>query len=455
MSKQDLVALLFGEQAGRVHRQGDRLSFTYEEGWRSRDDVVPVSLSMPLAAASHSHGPTHAYLWGLLPDNDRVLEAWGKEFHVSPRNPFALLANVGEDCAGAIQFAAPERVSALLKEPQSEIEWQSEEEIGAHLRRLRDDQSAWRSARDGGQFSLAGAQRKTALYFEDGRWGIPSGRTPTTHILKPPIPGFEGHVENEHFCLRLARELGLTVAASEVREFAGEQAIVVARYDRVRVLDLIAPLEAQGTPDALAQADALRELAQTQPVLRVHQEDMCQALGVHPASKYQNQNGPTPNDIVTLLRDHSGDAIADVAAFVDALIVNWLIVGTDAHAKNYSVLHQQGGQPRLAPLYDLASLLPYADAVRPPGRLKLAMKVGSEYQVRRIRRRHWVKLAQELHLDTDATIARAIELAQLLPDAALAVRDELVARGLEHPIVTLLAHQLIDRAETCLEALEA
>ncbi len=134
MSRQELVALLFGDRVGRVQRQGDRLSFTYEERWRRRDDVAPVSLSMPLAAATHGHRPTHTYLWGLLPDNDRVLEAWGREFHVAPRNPFALLAHVGEDCAGAIQFAAPERVPALLEESRSEIEWQSEEAIGSSTR---------------------------------------------------------------------------------------------------------------------------------------------------------------------------------------------------------------------------------------------------------------------------------------------------------------------------------
>lgn len=455
MSAQELVVLLGGEQAGRVHRQGDRLSFTYDEAWRRRDDVVPVSLSMPLAAAAHGHRPTHAYLWGLLPDNDQVLEAWGRRFHVSPRNPFALLAHVGEDCAGAIQFAAPERVSDLIEERPPEIAWQTEEEIGAHLRRLREDPTAWREARDRGQFSLAGAQRKTALYFEDGRWGIPCGRTPTTHILKPPIPGFDGHVENEHFCLRLARECGLTVALSEVRRFDGEVVIVVARYDRVRLADLAAWLEAQGTPESLARAAAIRERARTLPVLRVHQEDMCQALAVHPELKYQNQEGPTPKDIVGLLREHSGNPVADVAAFVDALIFNWLILGTDAHAKNYSVLHQAGGRPRLAPLYDVASILPYPDAEQDAGRMSLAMQVGSEFRDRNIRRRHWIELAEKLRLNPDATLARVTELARRIGPAAVAIRDELVARGLDHPIVPRLAEKLAVRAESCLRMLDS
>jgi serine/threonine-protein kinase HipA len=449
MSAKELVALLFGDVAGRVRRAGDRLSFTYEEAWRRRDDVVPLSLSMPLAAATHGHRPTEAYLSGLLPDNDRVLEAWGREFHVSPENAFALLAHVGEDCAGAVQFAAPERVPALIEERPPEIAWQTAEEIGAHLRRLREDPSAWSEARDAGRFSLAGAQRKTARYFDSRRWGVPAGRTPTTHILKPPIPGFDGHVENEHFCLRLARELGLAAAASEVRRFAGEAAIVVTRYDRVRMVDVSARIGSQRRPGAAE----LRKRARTQPVIRVHQEDMCQALGVHPRSKYQNEEGPSPKDIVKLLREHSGNPDADAMAFVDALIFNWLIVGTDAHAKNYSLLHQQGGRPRLAPLYDLASILPYPEADRDAGRLKLAMKVGSEYRVRNIRRRNWGELADDLGLDADATIARASEMAAQIKPAAAAVRDELLAEGLDNPIIAKLAAEVADRAAVCVRTL--
>ena len=134
------------------------------------------------------------FLWGLLPDNDRVLENWGKRFQVSPRNPFRLIANVGEDCAGAVQFVRPDRLAKLRREPGArEIAWLTEDEIAERLRVLRADHSAWRAAADTGQFSLAGAQPKTALLFQNGRWGIPSGRTPTTHILKPPTGEWDGH----------------------------------------------------------------------------------------------------------------------------------------------------------------------------------------------------------------------------------------------------------------------
>ncbi|MGA7631477.1 MAG: HipA domain-containing protein [Terriglobales bacterium] len=125
--------------------------------------------------------------------------------------------------------------------------------------------SAWRAATDTGQFSLAGAQPKTALLLEGRRWGVPSGRTPTTHILKPPTGEWDGHAEIEHFCLLLARASGLVVPNSSVRRFRAEIAIVIERYDRIRSSD---------------------------GWLRVHQEDMCQALGLHPAKKYENEGGP-------------------------------------------------------------------------------------------------------------------------------------------------------------------
>ena len=172
---------------------------------------------MPLGSATHGHARIEAFLWGLLPDNDRVLQNWGKRFQVSPKNVFRLITHVGEDCAGAVQFVTSERLETLIAEPTArEIQWLTEEDVAERMRTLRADHSAWRTASDTGQFSLAGAQPKTALLFERRRWGVPSGRIPTTHILKPPTGEWDGHPENEHFSLQLARALGLIVPNSSV-----------------------------------------------------------------------------------------------------------------------------------------------------------------------------------------------------------------------------------------------
>lgn len=435
MTDRELHVLIAGTEAGRVSMNRDgALRFEYADAWRRRDDALYLSLSMPLARAEHPHDVVHPFLWGLLPDNEVVLERWGQKFQVSARNPFALLANVGEDCAGAVQFVRPERLDALRATEPPEVEWLSDADIAARLRALREDQGAWRGPRDTGQFSLAGAQPKTAFLLEDGRFGVPAGRTPTTHILKPPMRDRPGHVENEHLCLTLAREVGLAAAASEVRRFGDELAIVVTRFDRVEA----------GGSDA-------RKARREPSVVRLHQEDMCQALAVHPAAKYQSEGGPAPARIAALLREHSTQAEEDVTAFFDALAFSWLTAGTDAHAKNYSVLHSAGGRVRLAPLYDLATALLYPGL--DPERLRLAMKIGSKYRLRDIVRRHWIACAEELGLDGREALARLERMMDEIPGRLVAIGPRLTKDGLDGAVVAKLLDVLARHVVRCRAAL--
>jgi serine/threonine-protein kinase HipA len=260
--------------------------------------------------------------------------------------------------------------------------------------------------------------------LQNGRWGIPSGRLPTTHILKPPTGQFEGHAENEHFCLTLARSLGLPVAHSTVMRFENEIAIVIERYDR---------------------------LHKGNAILRVHQEDACQALGIMPTKKYQNEGGPSAFDIVQLLRTYSTDRAADVDTFIAAVGFNWLIAGTDAHAKNFSLL-LGGHRVRLAPLYDVASILPY------PGvdlqKIKLAMKIGGEYRVSRIALRQWHKFAREMRVDADKLVDTLIAMAKQLPDEVDAARTRAREEGLKEVMIERLAAHLVKRAGECRRTLE-
>jgi serine/threonine-protein kinase HipA len=427
MTPSVLVVLLGGTLSGRVTRdRRGRFRFEYEPSYRNSPLAIPLSLSMPLALSAHAHDRIHAFMWGILPDNERVLDRWAKHFHVSSQNPFALLAHVGEDCAGAVQFALPERLDSLAGDGAGEVAWLKEHEVAERLRELREDPSSWRAARDTGQFSLAGAQPKTALVFVRGRWGVPAGRTPTTHIFKPPVAGLDGHAENEHLCLALARELGLAAATSEVRSFGGEKTIVVERYDRI-------------------------QLGKSRAILRLHQEDFCQALGLMPTLKYQNEGGPTPKAIVDVLRTHSSRPDEDVKTFVDTLTFNWLIAGTDAHAKNYSLLLGEGGQVRLAPLYDLGSALPYDDLDQ--RRLKLAMKLGDTYRVRDVAARHFRQLANALGLHEQRVLRRASELAQQTQQAILTVAERAKDSGLTHPIIDRLVERIGAHAARCLTVL--
>ena len=297
-----LIALANGRLLGEIRRDArGRLSFEYDAAWSQDDAAYPLSLSMPLAVPDHDHDKIEPWLWGLLPDNENVLGRWARRFQVSGRSAFSLLRATGEDCPGAVQLVRPERASRLLASrpggvwesrlvsESREVVWLTTADVEVRLSTLRHDNSAWRLEEDVGQFSLAGAQSKTALLLEDGRWGIPHGVTPTTHILKPPIPGFPGHCENEHLCLALAGALGIPAARSLVSCFGQETAIVVERYDRI------------------AAAGRL---------VRLHQEDLCQALARSPLNKYESEGGPGCRNIASAIQSHCSRPGEDLRTFV-------------------------------------------------------------------------------------------------------------------------------------------
>ncbi|MGO8960646.1 MAG: HipA domain-containing protein [Streptosporangiaceae bacterium] len=287
------------------------------------------------------------------------------------------------------------------------------------LRELKEDSTAWWGRDFTGQFSLAGAQSKTALLHRDGRWAVPSGSTPTTHILKPAITGLDDHDLNEHLCLDAARRSGLLAVRTRVMRFADESALVVERYDRRFV---------------------------GAGITRVHQEDLCQALSVPPTGKYQNEGGPGPREVARLLRRVMAPGASDTAVWrlADALIWNWLIGGTDAHAKNYSIL-LAGDQVRLAPLYDVSSALPYGTHEK---KLRMAMKIGGDYDVFPVRHR-WPGAAADLGLPADELVDRVRVLAVRAPGAFADAADEPSIKALGSALPGRLTDLVADRAERC------
>jgi serine/threonine-protein kinase HipA len=414
-----LTVLLDDAVAGTVSRlRGGRLRFDYDDAYRARGGATPLSVSMPKSVRTHPDGVIAPWLWGLLPDNEAVLARWARDFHTSA-SPFALLSTpIGHDCAGAVRFARSEEVDDLIAQP-GKVTWLSERDVAQRLRELREDSTSWLGRDFSGQFSLAGAQAKTALLFQEGRWGIPSGSAATSHILKPAVAGLDEHDLNEHLCLDAARRTGLVAAHTRIGRFGDESAIVVDRYDR-----------------RLLEGD----------LMRIHQEDVCQALDVHPERKYQNRGGPGPGDVARLMRDvmPAGAANDAVWRFFDALAWNWLIVGTDAHAKNYSLL-LAGGDVRLAPLYDIASALPYGTHER---KLRFAMKIGGDYSVFP-HHNTWPAAAGELGLDPDAARQRLLELAQGAPDAFAEAAADPGVTTLRRPLPDRLVGLVADRVKRC------
>ena len=370
---------------------------------------------MPLAQITYPHKPVLSYLWNLLPENPNVLQRWGQQYHVSAANPFKLLAHVGADVPGAPQFIPPERLEEIQSAQQPTIDWMTIDELAERLRQLRADIAAVRRPGDIGKMSLPGAQAKTAYYWDKqrNRWGVPGGRTPTTHIIKPCVPGFDGLVENEHLCQDIAARLGMPAANSYVLAL-DQTYIVVERYDR---------LPPPGSSF----------------VQRIHQEDMCQALGLMPGRKYQEDGGPGIAQIVTLIRRVSSDPDADVDRFLQANMFNWLIGGTDGHSKNYSILISAGDEIRLAPLYDLSSQLPYPELIA----LRVAMKIGDHYDISRVGIPDWRKLARTCTVEEERVLSMLTDMGKALPDAISAAREQALIEGLSESIIAPLAQQLI------------
>lgn len=418
-----LNVLLSNRLAGHLGQDAyGHPTFRYTDSWRKTKGAYPVSLALPLAQESAASSIVAAVLWGLLPDNEALLQRWASRFQVSARNPVALLSHVGEDCAGAVQFVSDERLDAVLAGEDDREEALTTHEVAQRLQRVRVDQSAARQLDDVGQFSLAGAQAKIALLQrDDGGWAIPAGRIPTTHILKPPSGDYDGFVENEVFCLRLARRIGLSAAFAEMICLEDAQAICVSRYDRVRT---------------------------STGWQRVHQEDFCQALGVMPHIKYQNQGGPGPADLARVLWEHSSQPQSDVMALLKSLQFNYLVGGTDAHAKNYSLLIGAQGKVRLAPLYDISSALPYPHLQQ--RKIKLAMKIGSHYRWWDLRLSDWRATAEAMNLDTGDALSALFEMATQLPGIALQLHAELQDEGLHHPVLDRLLDGIGASCQRCL-----
>ncbi|MGN0094919.1 MAG: HipA domain-containing protein, partial [Corynebacterium sp.] len=265
-------------------------------------------------------------------------------------------------------------------------------EIGDMLRRAMADLPVSSEAVPDGKFSLAGVQAKIALRKDGSVWSSPHGASPSTHILKPANPGMEDQDLVEAVTMGTARRLGLSAAHVDVSEFDGLRCLVVERYDRARL------------PDGRW--------------VRVHQEDMCQATGTPPFRKYESQRGRGAREVAELIENVSSNADEDTRRFVQALIFNWLICGTDAHARNYSVvLH--GGNVRLAPLYDANSHLAYTDG----GSSDLSMGIDGIFRVSLLTRRRWVDEAMHLHVDPDWMVTEIDRQMARLIDSMHAAAD--------------------------------
>jgi serine/threonine-protein kinase HipA len=384
----ELEVWLFDYRVGTLALVNGRLNFCYAPGWLSHKDAVALSASLPLQAEPFDDLKTRPFFAGLLPEG-QMRRLIARQFQVSGQNDFALLDHIGGECAGAVTFRRPGQ--ALPAPTRSDgVQWLSDEEVVAILDEL--PRRPMLAGKDGLRLSLAGAQDKLPVVFDGSRIGLPLNGTPSSHILKPAIYGVEDSVINEGFCMALAEAMQLKPAKSKVHFLLDRSFLLVERYDRV--------------VDALGQRQ------------RLHQEDFCQALGVVPEMKYQNEGGPDLAQCFALVRNATHPSAPQVLRLLDYVIFNALIGNHDAHAKNFSLLYS-GKTPVLAPFYDTLST-----AVYPTLTQKMAMKIGSKYKFSEVQAHHWEQFAEGAGFSKAQAKRRILELAKLLPATARKIQSD-------------------------------
>ncbi len=407
----ELAVWLFAEQVGTLLLVDGRLSFAYHPSWLANSDAVALSCSLPLQAAPFDDIRTRPFFAGLLPEG-HLRRLIAQRFQVSRQNDFALLDAIGGECAGAVTLL-PKDVVPPIAGP-GEVSWLNDQRLSAILDEL--PRRPMLAGQDGLRLSLAGAQDKLPVVFDGQRIGLPLGGQPSTHILKPPIHALENTVLNEGFCLALAQAMKLPSAEARIHQAGDRRFLLVARYDRQR--------DAQGN------------------LVRLHQEDFCQALGVVPEMKYQNEGGPDLKACFDLLRRVTRPSAPQVLRLLDYVVFNALVGNHDAHAKNFSLLFappSSRAAPTLAPLYDVLST-----AIYPSLTPKMAMKLGSKYKFSEVQLRHWEQFAEAAGLARAQTRKRILGMAQALPSAARTLQAKPMFAG--EPLIEQIATLIEQRA---------
>jgi serine/threonine-protein kinase HipA len=384
----ELEVWLFADRVGTLALVDGRLSFCYAPNWLSHKDAVAVSASLPLQVASFDDRRARPFFAGLLPEG-QMRRLIALQFQISGQNDFALLNHIGGECAGAITFLQPGQ-SLPVPTRNDDTQWLSDHEVVSILDEL--PRRPMLAGKDGLRLSLAGAQDKLPVVFDGARIGLPLNGAPSSHILKPSILAIEGSVINEGFCMALAEAMQLKPAKSKVHQVLDRSFLLVERYDRI--------IEPSGRWQ------------------RLHQEDFCQALGVVPEMKYQNEGGPDLAQCFDLVRRATRPSAPNVLRLLDCAIFNALIGNHDAHAKNFSLLYSRNTSV-LAPFYDILST-----AVYPTLTPKMAMKIGSKYKFSEVRMQHWEQFAESIGITKAQAKRRIIELAKSLPATARKLQME-------------------------------
>ncbi|MBT4963582.1 MAG: type II toxin-antitoxin system HipA family toxin [Francisellaceae bacterium] len=368
MSSQVLDVYLLGRLVGKFCSDNATLSFVYDPDYVCQPNALKLSASLPLENLTFSHQITSSFFSGLLPD-EGVRQRLAAYLGLSEKNTFALLKEVGGECAGAVSVY-PEGVSPNTDNTPTYRVLENDEADSILMSLAR---KPFLAGDDDIRISGAGAQDKLMISFVGDKIAIPTGSTPSTHIIKPAILEFEDTVYNEFFCMKLAKAVGLVVPDVDVYWVKRKPYYLIERYDRSK------------------QDDG--------KVIRLHQEDFCQAMHIAPEIKYESEGGPTLNQCFSLLDDRIQNGFMggkNKLLLLQGVIFNFLIGNGDAHGKNFSMLYKEE-EEELAPLYDLLCTVIYSN----PFKVKMAMKLSGKYKFREVSKSHWIKLGKDIGFRVD------------------------------------------------------
>ena len=410
MRLQSLMVAMNGEEIGTLYRDGDgAMSFQYATSWLQDVDARPISLSLPLRSERYRGTAVFNFFQNLLPDSDAILTRMQTRFQVATTHPFDLLAAIGRDCVGAIQlYPANSQLPPVTSMTATPL---TESQIAALLAGYQTAPLGMTEHNDF-RISLAGAQEKTALLWFQGRWQQPLGSSATSHIFKLPIGRLEHHnidlsdsCENEWLCLQIAKAFGFEAANAELATFGDKKVLIVERFDR-------------------------RWSQNGQWLMRLPQEDFCQAMGIAPALKYQADGGPGVADSMKLLMG-SRLASADRETFFRTQILFWLLAAIDGHGKNFSLFIEAGSSYRLTPIYDVLSAFPlFASGGIQEKKAKMAMALegkNRQYHVSMIQPRHFISTAEKIGFSVPKTIEMMQQMADATEQVITLVRANLPA----------------------------
>lgn len=405
-----LQVYMHAHKAGMLVQDGTGLlSFTYDQSYLQQPGAIPLSFSLPLKEAQFNNTQCRGFFSGLLPESE-VREVVAKNLGISAKNDFSMLREIGGECAGALSFIVPGQEEAVHVLDNKRL---TEADFADILRSL--PQRPLLAGEKDIRLSLAGAQEKLAIIYDEHGIALPLGSAISTHIVKPDLVKFPDIIYNEELCMQLAKHAGLQTADVQIEYADTIPYLLIKRYDRMDP----------------GQAD--------KPIQRIHQEDFCQALGIISDRKYQREGGPSLADCFKLIRDTSVVPATDLIQMLNAVLFNYLIGNNDAHGKNFSflyVMNEDGSfSMQLAPFYDLIATSYYPE-LSP----LMAMEIGDKYKSAEVRLKHFESMAQQCGL-SKAMLLRQL---RIMIDRILNAIPEL---DLSHPKRAAVADFIADRVK--------